>query len=176
MSVISLGFIPEVHDQQFFVSRLLAEARRFCRQRPSSGLQGLLVLDEADLYMPAQSNPATKAPMLDLLRRARSGGLGIILGTQSPGDLDYKGRDNIATWVAGRIQTRTAIDKVTFTGEGTDVDLHALLPTFKTGRFFLKSEGLALQLQARRSLIETRQLSQEAILAVAARVRNRQFH
>jgi hypothetical protein len=169
MSVISLAFIPEIHDQQFFVSRLVAEARRFCRQRPSSHLQGVLVLDEADLYMPAQSNPATKAPMLDLLRRARSGGLGVILGTQSPADLDYKGRDNISTWALGRIQTRTAIDKVTFAGEGTELNLHALLPTFKTGKFFLKSEGLALQVQGRRSLVETRQLSQEAILAAARR-------
>jgi molybdopterin-guanine dinucleotide biosynthesis protein len=167
MSVISLAFIPEVHDQQFFVSRLLAEARRYCRQQPSSNLQGVLVLDEADLYMPAQSNPATKAPMLDLLRRARSGGLGIILGTQSPADLDYKGRDNIATWALGRIQTKTAIDKVTFASEGTDIDLAALLPTFMTGKFYLKSEGLALQVQGRRSLIETRQLSQESILAAA---------
>ena len=169
MSVISLAFIPEVHDQQFFVSRLLAEARRFCRQRPSASLQGLLVLDEADLYMPAQSSPATKAPLLDLLRRARSGGLGVVLGTQSPADLDYKGRDNIATWALGRIQTRTAIDKITFAAEGTAVDLHSVLPTYTTGRFFVKSDGMAKHAKARRSLIETRQLGQDAILAASKR-------
>jgi hypothetical protein len=130
MSIISLAFLPEITDQQFYVSRLLAEARRFCRQRPSARLQCALVLDEADLYMPVQSKPATKGPLLELLRRARSGGMGLILGTQSPADLDYRGRDNIATWALGRIQTGTAIDKVTFTAEGTTVDLHSLLPTF----------------------------------------------
>jgi hypothetical protein len=58
--VISLAFIPDLGDQQFFVSRLLAEARRFCRASPSKSLQVLLVLDEADVFMPATSKPATK--------------------------------------------------------------------------------------------------------------------
>ena len=166
MAVVSLAFMPEVADQQFFVSRLLAEARRHCRRSPSSTLQGVLVLDEADLYMPAQSNPATKAPLLDLLRRARSGGIGIILGTQSPADIDYKGRDNIATWVLGRLQTRTAIDKVSFAAEGSTFDLNALLPSFTTGRFLVRSENVHALIQGHRSLVETRQLGQDEILAV----------
>ena len=69
LAVISLAFIPDLGDQQFFVSRLLAEAQRFCRTSPSKSLQVLLVLDEADVFMPATSKPATKEPLLDLLRR-----------------------------------------------------------------------------------------------------------
>jgi DNA helicase HerA-like ATPase len=166
MSVVSLAFMPEVADQQFFVSRLLAEARRHCRRSPSSTLQGVLVLDEADLYLPAQANPATKAPLLDLLRRARSGGIGIILGTQSPADLDYKGRDNIATWALGHLQTRRAIDKVSFAAEGTSFDLNSILPSFKTGQFLVRSENVHALVQGHRSQIETRQLGQDEILAV----------
>lgn len=129
----------------------------------------MLVLDEADLYMPAQSNPATKAPLLDLLRRARSGGIGIILGTQSPADLDYKGRDNIATWALGRLQTRTAIEKVSFAAEGTTFDLNSLLPSFKTGKFLVRSENVHALVQGHRSLVETRQLGQDEILAASRR-------
>jgi hypothetical protein len=167
LAIISLAFLPEVSDQQFYVSRLLSEARRFCRQRPSAQLQCALVLDEADLYMPVQSKPATKEPMLDLLRRARSGGMGLILGTQSPADLDYRGRDNITTWALGRIQARTAIDKVTFAAEGTAFDLPSLLPTFTTGCFFFRSEGFCGQVQVERNLVATRQLGEEEIIQAA---------
>lgn len=170
LSIISLAFLPEISDQQFFVSRLLAEARRFCRTHPSSALQTLLVLDEADVFMPATSKPATKEPLLDLLRRARSGGMGIILGTQSPGDLDYKGRDNITTWALGRIQDNTALSKVTFVSEGTGLDVRSLLPGFTAGRFLLRSEGIGVsEVQADRSIVPTAQLPEERILELASR-------
>ncbi len=169
MAIISLAFLPEVRDQQFYVSRLFAEARRYCRQHPSSRLQCVLVLDEADLYMPVQAKPATKEPLLDLLRRARSGGMGIILGTQSPADLDYKGRDNIATWALGRIQSKTAIDKVTFAAEGTEFEPHARLPTLATGQFFIRTDGFRGEVKTHRNLVETRQLSEEQIIQAARR-------
>jgi DNA helicase HerA-like ATPase len=171
LAVISLAFIPDLGDQQFFVSRLLAEARRFCRTRPSKSLQVLLVLDEADVFMPATSKPATKEPLLDLLRRARSGGMGIVIGTQSPGDLDYKGRDNITTWALGRIQDNTALEKIKFAGEGTAFDIRTLLPRFSAGRFLLRTEGAASEVQAHRSLVETTQVPEERILELATATR-----
>jgi DNA helicase HerA-like ATPase len=169
LAVVSLAFLPDLGDQQFFVSRLLAEARRFCRVNPSRSLQALLVLDEADVFMPATSKPATKEPLLDLLRRARSGGLGVVIGTQSPGDLDYKGRDNITTWALGRIQDNTALDKIKFVAEGTTLDIRAILPGFTAGRFLLRSEGLGVcEVKAHRSLIETTQVPEEKIVELAA--------
>src|SRR5262249_3746229 len=145
--------------------------RRFCRTSPSKSLQVLLVLDEADVFMPATSKPATKDPMLDLLRRARSGGMGIVIGTQSPGDLDYKGRDNITTWALGRIQDNTALEKIKFVGEGTMFDLRSLLPGFSRGRFLLRTEGATSEVQAHRSLVETTQVPEERILELAAATR-----
>ena len=53
---------------------------------------------------PAVGKPATKGPMEGLLKRARSAGIGLFLATQSPGDLDYKCRDQILTWLLGRVQ------------------------------------------------------------------------
>jgi DNA helicase HerA-like ATPase len=172
--IISLAFIPDLGDQQFFVSRLLAEARRFCRATPSKSLQVLLVLDEADVFMPATSKPATKEPLIDLLRRARSGGMGIVIGTQSPGDLDYKGRENITTWALGRIQDNTALEKIKFVGEGTTFDVRALLPRFTAGRFLLRTEGAVSEVQAHRSFVATNQVPEERILELATATRQRE--
>jgi DNA helicase HerA-like ATPase len=168
LAIVSLASLPDLGDQQFFVSRLLAEARRFCRIRPSKALQVLLVLDEADAFMPATSKPATKEPLLDLLRRARSGGMGIIIGTQSPGDMDYKGRENITTWALGRIQDNTALGKIMFVGEGTNLDIRGILPRFTAGRFLLRTEGFVAEIQAHRSFIETTQVPEERIVQLAA--------
>ena len=91
----------------------------------------------------------------------------MILGTQSPADLDYRGRDNIATWALGRIQSKTAIDKVTFTAEGTSFNLPSLLPTFTVGQFFIRSDGLLGIVRGQRGVVATRQLSEDEIIQAA---------
>ena len=70
------------------------------------------MFDEADLYIPANAKPATAEPLQSLLKRARSAGLGIMLATQSPGDLDYKSRDQITSWFIGRVREDTALRKL----------------------------------------------------------------
>src|SRR5262249_13362708 len=66
---------------QFWVSRLLIDLARWVRTRPQSTLQAVAFFDEADKYIPAMSSPPTKAPLFELLRRARSGGLGVLLAS-----------------------------------------------------------------------------------------------
>ena len=70
-----------------------------------------MLFDEADLYLPAQRQPPTKGPMEDLLKRARATGVGLLLATQSPGDFDYKCRDNIRAWFVGRVKEETALGR-----------------------------------------------------------------
>lgn len=62
--------------------------------------------------MPVTSTPPTKEPMFDLPRRSRSTGIGVLLATQNPGDLDYKARDNVNTWLLGKIAQDRAIEKM----------------------------------------------------------------
>jgi hypothetical protein len=69
-------------------------------------------MDEIFGYFPPSSNPPSKQPMLTLLKQARSFGVGIILSTQNPVDIDYKGLSNIGTWFIGRLQTKQDKDKV----------------------------------------------------------------
>jgi hypothetical protein len=100
-------------ERMFFVTillgRLLAWLRR---QKGSSGLRTLLYMDEIYGYFPPTANPPSKDPMLLLLKQARAYGLGVVLATQNPVDLDYKGLANIGTWFIGRLQTRQDQDKV----------------------------------------------------------------
>jgi hypothetical protein len=168
LSIISTKFLGGTPSVLFWVSQLLLETHRWASQHPSSKLQAVLLFDEADLYLPAQSQPATKQPMESLLKRARSAGVGVMLATQSPGDLDYKCRENVGTWLVGRVQQDTALKKlksVFSNGRGADATLK--LPAQEQGQFHLQGEGLTRQLKADRNLIPTRQLSEEEILRLA---------
>jgi len=71
----------------------------------TSSLRAILYMDEVFGYFPPTANPPSKTPMLTLLKQARAYGLGIVLATQNPVDLDYKGLSNTGTWFLGRLQT-----------------------------------------------------------------------
>jgi len=112
LSIINTAALTEVSVLQFWISRLLVELGRLARKRPTKTLQGAVFFDEADAYVPAVGAPPTKEPMFELLRRGRSGGLGILLATQNPGDFDYKARDLIGTWLVGKVAQDRAIEKM----------------------------------------------------------------
>src|SRR5690606_3042686 len=154
----------------FFVTHLLTGLKRLAANRPSERLQALVLLDEADLYLPAIGSPPTKPLLEDGLKRFRSGGIGLLLGTQSPGDLDYKGRENIHTWFLGGIKQERALKKLEPMFRDRSVVGH--LAGQSRGEFTLLQDGAATRLMADRNLLETRQLSPERA-AELARVRLR---
>jgi hypothetical protein len=90
----------------FFVALLLNQALGWMRGRPgTSSLRAILAMDEIFGYMPPVAEPPSKRPLLTLLKQARAYGLGLVLATQNPVDLDYKGLSNVGTWLIGRLQT-----------------------------------------------------------------------
>jgi DNA helicase HerA-like ATPase len=105
--------------------------------------------------------------MEDLLRRARSAGLGLLLATQSPGDFDYKCRDNIRAWFVGRVKEETALAKMKPMLSDCRVDVAARLPTQERGEFHLLRDGSVTSLQAGPSLMLTEQLPEQEILELA---------
>jgi DNA helicase HerA-like ATPase len=171
LCIISTKFLGATQDVQFWVSQLLVALGRWSSRSPSGRLQAALLFDEADLYLPAQRQPPTKGPMEDLLRRARSAGVGLLLATQSPGDFDYKCRDNIRTWFVGRVAEPTALAKMRPMLSECRVDVASKLPTQETGQFHLIREGAVAGLLAAPSLIPPEQLSEEEILELARRSR-----
>lgn len=93
-------------ERMFFVSLLLTQALGWMRtQSGTSSLRALLYMDEIFGYFPPVANPPSKTPLLTLLKQARAYGLGVVLATQNPVDLDYKGLSNAGTWFIGRLQT-----------------------------------------------------------------------
>jgi Helicase HerA, central domain/AAA ATPase domain len=168
LSIIYTGFLGDNENILFWVSQFLAEALRFCQRNPNDELQSLLMLDEADLYIPANAKPATSEPLQSLLKRARSAGLGLMLATQSPGDLDYKSRDQITSWFIGRVREDTALRKLkaAFSSE-SGLDPATVLPGQTVGEFHLVQEGLVRSMKAQRSLIEAEQVPFDRIEQLA---------
>lgn len=92
-------------ERMFFVSLLLNQTIGWMRAQPgTSSLRALLYMDEIFGFFPPVANPPSKGPLLTLLKQARAYGLGIVLATQNPVDLDYKGLSNAGTWFIGRLQ------------------------------------------------------------------------
>jgi len=105
LSIISIAHLSD-SERMFFVTILLNELLGWMRTQPgTSSLRALFYMDEIYGYFPPSAKPPSKPPMLVLLKQARAFGLGIVLATQNPVDLDYKGLSNIGTWFLGRLQT-----------------------------------------------------------------------
>ena len=105
VSVMSIAHLGD-EERMFFVTRLLGEVLAWMRRQPGTGsLRAVLYMDEIFGYLPPSANPASKALLLTLLKQARAFGLGLVLATQNPVDLDYKALSNCGTWFVGRLQT-----------------------------------------------------------------------
>lgn len=105
---VSIFYTAHLNDaeRQFVLTLLLENMIGWMRmQQGTSSLRALLYIDEMfGVFPPYPKNPPTKEPILRLLKQARAFGLGLILATQNPGDLDYKGLTNAGTWFIGRLQ------------------------------------------------------------------------
>lgn len=105
MSIFSIAHLNDA-ERMFFVSLLLTQLLGWMRtQSGTTSLRSLFYMDEIFGYFPPVANPPSKAPLMTLLKQARAFGLGVVLATQNPVDLDYKGLSNTGTWFIGRLQT-----------------------------------------------------------------------
>ncbi|MCP5533798.1 MAG: DUF87 domain-containing protein [Akkermansiaceae bacterium] len=105
ISIFSIAHLGD-SERMFFVSLLLNQMLGWMRaQNGTTSLRALLYMDEIYGYLPPTANPPSKKPMMTMLKQARAFGLGCLLATQNPVDLDYKALSNIGTWFLGRLQT-----------------------------------------------------------------------
>jgi hypothetical protein len=147
-SIFSIAHLGE-SERMFFVTLLLnAMIGWMRRQQGTSSLKALLYMDEIFGYFPPNRNPPSKKPMLLLLKQARAFGLGVVLSTQNPVDLDYKGLSNIGTWFVGRLQTsqdqNKVLDGIVGASDGTldRSTVKRLLSDMKGRQFLLTSAHL----------------------------------
>ncbi len=105
VSIYSIAHLSDP-ERMFFVSLLLNQTLAWMRtQSGTSSLRAIVYMDEIAGYFPPVARPPSKAPLLTLLKQGRAFGVGVVLATQNPVDLDYKGLANCGTWFVGRLQT-----------------------------------------------------------------------
>lgn len=148
VTILSIAHLDDA-QRMFFVTLFLNKYISWMRQQSgTSSLRTLLYMDEIFGFFPAVSSPPSKEPMLILLKQARAYGVGIVLATQNPVDLDYKGLSNIGSWFLGRLQTRQDRDRVVdgliknTAGAMDKQEVDNLLANMKKRHFMLKSAHL----------------------------------
>ena len=158
VSVFYLAHLGDA-ERMFFVSLLLERLLAYSRSLSgTTSLRALLYFDEVAGYLPPHPlNPPSKRPLLTLMKQARAVGLGVVLATQNPVDIDYKGLANAGTWLIGRMQTAQDRERVAdgLISAAAGVDRATLIGLFeqlKPRVFMVKGAG-----SERPELVQTRQ-------------------
>lgn len=111
-AILSISHLSE-SSRMFFVTMVLHKLLAWIRRQPgTSSLRAIFYMDEIFGFLPPVANPPSKTPLLTLLKQARAYGLGLVLASQNPVDLDYKALSNIGTWFIGRLQTKQDKDRL----------------------------------------------------------------
>ncbi|NWF72309.1 MAG: ATP-binding protein [Nitrospirae bacterium] len=139
LAIFSIAHLNDA-ERMFFVTLLLSQMVGWMRaQSGTTSLRALLYMDEIFGYFPPVANPPSKLPLMTLLKQARAFGLGVVLATQNPVDLDYKGLANTGTWFIGRLQTERDKARVL---EGLEGASSSAGKTFDKGRMEQTLAGL----------------------------------
>jgi len=143
--IVSIAHLNDA-ERMFVVTLLLNEVVAWMRrQSGTSSLRALLYMDEIFGYFPPSAMPPSKLPLLTLMKQARAFGLGVVLATQNPVDLDYKGLGNAGTWFIGRLQTerdkaRVVEGLLSSAGDGLDKEtIEALLANLQQRVFLMRN-------------------------------------
>ena len=143
LAIFSISHLNDA-ERMFFVTLLLSQMVGWMRaQSGTTSLRALLYMDEIFGYFPPVANPPSKLPLMTLLKQARAFGLGVILATQNPVDLDYKGLANTGTWFIGRLQTERDKARVL---EGLEGALSSTGETFDRGQMEQTLAGLGARI------------------------------
>jgi hypothetical protein len=111
-SVVYLAHLSE-EERQFVVTLILSKLVTWMRRQSGTPhLRALVYMDEVFGYVPPTASPPAKKPILTILKQARAFGVGMVLSTQNPVDLDYKAIANAGTWMIGRLQTERDVDRL----------------------------------------------------------------
>lgn len=144
VSILSIAHLGDA-ERMFFVTLFLNQVLGWMRaQTGTSSLRAIVYMDEIFGYFPPVQNPPSKKPLLTLLKQARAFGLGVVLATQNPVDLDYKGLANAGTWFIGRLQTQRdqarVLDGLADAGRSVDrAGLGKLLSGLEQRHFLMNS-------------------------------------
>jgi hypothetical protein len=136
-SIIYMAHLSET-ERQFVVTLLLSKVVTWMRSRPgTSELAALVYMDEAFGYAPPTAEPPSKKPILTILKQARAFGVGLVLVTQNPVDIDYKAMSNAGTWIVGRLQTENDKRRILDGISGGMPDLDSQISNLEKRQFLM---------------------------------------
>lgn len=137
ISIIALGALPDLEDRQLFIAAFARAVYDWAREDPHNYPTGLVFIDEAAPFLPPVSKPVSKEPLMLLLRQARKYGVGMMIASQSPGDINYQGLSQAGTKFIGRLTTNQEAYKIQPLLENDNIgrDLLETLPALKQGQF-----------------------------------------
>lgn len=135
--IIYMAHLNET-ERQFVVTLILSKVVTWMRSRPGTGELGALIyMDEAFGYAPPTAEPPSKKPILTILKQARAFGVGLVLVTQNPVDIDYKAMSNTGTWIVGRLQTENDKKRILEGIQGGMPDLDARISNLEKRQFIM---------------------------------------
>lgn len=143
-AILSMAHLSD-EERQFVVTLVLSKMITWMRTQPGSDeLKALIYMDEVFGFVPPTKQPPSKKPILTILKQARAFGLGMVLSTQNPVDIDYKALSNTGTWMIGRLQTERdkarLMDGLTSAGGDTDTkEIERLISGLGKRQFMLHS-------------------------------------
>jgi hypothetical protein len=172
LAIINTSFLGEVPRLRSWVVQLVGVVNRELASSTSTTLHSLLVLDGADLFLPAGAGKApAKEPLQELLKRAGTAGLGLVLASQHPGELDYRRCASIDTWFVGKTEDQT-LEKMKALFEHRPLGRRN--PSrLESGRFVMLHEGGARDVERGSPLIKIEQLGGAELKTLAARTHPR---
>ncbi len=141
ISIIYLNSLKSSEEKMFFLSILATQLYQWMLENPSKKLQAIFMIDEISPFIPAGAEkPVTKEILKLIFKQARKYGIGCIVGTQNPGDIDYKAFSQFGTWAIGRLTTRQDIKKVSIALKSLSTKkMFEKLPKLKPGEFLVFS-------------------------------------
>jgi hypothetical protein len=153
-AIIYMAHLNE-KERQFVVTLLLSKVVTWMRSKPgTSELSALIYMDEAFGYAPPSAEPPSKKPILTILKQARAFGVGLVLVTQNPVDIDYKAQSNAGAWIVGRLQTENDKRRILDGISGGMPDLDARISNLAKREFVmhLAKKGRQTVLKRRHSM------------------------
>ena len=179
VNIIYLNTLESQNDKDFFVSMLATQLYQWMLKKPSPELQALFYIDEIAQYIPAGALKPLSKPILSLLfKQARKYGLGCIVSTQNPGDIDYKAFAQFNTWAVGRLTTkqdRAKIKEALKSLAGSSMgEVMDKLPKLKPGEFFIFSPDYfkdIKEVRVRRLNTEHKTLNEKDVKEITDKIR-----
>lgn len=139
ISILYLNTLSSHEEKEFFIASLASKMYQWMLSHPTKQLQATLMIDEIAPFIPAGSEkPISKPPLKLLFKQARKYGVGCIIATQNPGDIDYKAFAQFGTWAIGRLTVKQDIKKVSQALKSLSSEsIDGILPKLKPGQFVM---------------------------------------